>query len=835
MVKLSIKIKLFLMLGLALISIGSINLYHINSQYYLTNVLQNSMLRSITLMQGIQELQDNGLNVISYHRAYLISGHAKDLNDFNHYSEKYLESIAKLKILFEQQPRDRVLVEKLEFLYIDWLNNNAKMQIESRRKIAEAKETYHSIATKVANREGKRSIDKIRHLISKLSKTFVSHDDIQSQLELFKLLKFVLDAETGQRGFIITGDDFFLEPYYAGVQNFNSSIDVLISRAKGKQQIIEQINQIKTIFLTWKKKTALPNIESRLVFNKYPVNLKSFAGLLSSTAGNEFIKQVNIITQVLENHTLKYVNDSIFQSNMKIKQTRWLSLIFVAISMFVLLFFFLILTRGISKSLRILTDGARKIGLGELSHKIVVDSNTELIELSNEFNQMGRSLKKQHIKLKRVSETDSLTGVLNRKTFEMIVNKHVAADRRGDDSFSFFFLDVDNFKTINDTYGHFVGDEILEALSRRLTLIIRETDYLARMGGDEFAILLTPIKSLEEAGVVAERVMQLCESKFDIDDVKHSINLSIGIASYPSDGRDFATLQKNADLALYKAKQSGRNQYQFFTQNIAKAFEKRKIIVDLLDEAFDDNFMLYFQPVFSVLEGEPTICGAEILLRVKNEVTNNIEEVISIAEETNNIIRLGNEIIDRVFAKVMLLKHKELNLRFAINLSVKQLQDNDFIPQLKYIMDTHDIDTKQVTFELTETVLMEDHFEFTSILKELRYMGYNLALDDYGKGYSSLARLRDLPINIIKLDMSFIRKLVEEPETQIIVKSTVELSNELGLKVVAEGVENEEQLRLLQDYQCHMVQGYLLGKPMSWGDFCTLLNDNFDVELIGGE
>lgn len=824
MVKLSIRLKLLLMLTVALISIGAINLFHLHSQNYLTIVLKNSMLKSIQIMRDIQLLQDNGLSVISFHRAYLINGDDKELRKFEDKSNRYLESIHKLKKEFASQAENRILVEKLEHLYRDWLTTHAIQQIKARKRIHKVEETLESISRRVEKKEGKMIIDKLRVEAGVLNKQLKNEGNLKAQLLLAMVMLNVVDAETGERGYLLTGDDSFLEPYYSGIHKFDSNINALYQKTSGNKKAQSVVNNIKKLFYQWRYSVASNEIKARLKYNKYPVSIKKLASLLESSKSNKFISEINHISNLLESNTLQYVNDTIKSTNNEINKTKWLSIIFVILTMATLLLLFLILIRGISRSLQVLTEGARKIGLGELSHKILIDSNTELIALSEEFNQMGRSLKKQHVKLKKISETDGLTGVLNRKTFELIVNKHVAGERREGEEFSFFFLDVDNFKTINDTYGHFVGDEILEALSRRLTLIIRETDYLARMGGDEFAILLTPIKTLEESGVVAERIMQLCESKFEIDGVKHTINLSIGISTYPSDGKDFATLQKNADLALYKAKQSGRNQYQFFTKNIAAAFEKRKLIVDLLDEPFGENFTLFFQPVFSILEGKPSICGAEVLLRVKRNTGANIEEVISIAEETNNIVHLGNEIIDRVFANTKIVGSNKVPLKFAINLSVKQIQDPDFISQLKYIMETHKVATQYITFELTETVLMEDHFELTSILQELRQMGYNLALDDYGKGYSSLARLRDLPINIIKLDMSFINKLVEEPETQIIVRSTVELSNELGLNVVAEGVENEEQLQLLKEYKCHMVQGYLLGKPMPWEEFLKLIN-----------
>lgn len=412
---------------------------------------------------------------------------------------------------------------------------------------------------------------------------------------------------------------------------------------------------------------------------------------------------------------------------------------------------------------------------------------------------------------------DLLTGLPNRLLFNEQLSKTLPNVTRRKESLAVMFLDLDRFKTINDSLGHTLGDLLLQSVAQRLNDSLRAGDTVARWGGDEFIILLPQITSVEEVTQVAKRILQALEKAFLIEGNELYISASLGIALLNEHSPDAETLIQHADVALYHAKDKGRNNYQFYTTSISSKAPEVLTIEKSLRHALErEEFVVYYQPQINIHTGK--ITGMEALLRWQHPemglVAPNI--FIPLAEESGLIVPIGEWVLRTACMQNKAWQNAGLPpLTVAVNLSLKQFREPKLVQTVAQILEQTELEPRFLELEITETVAIEDLNFTKKVLQELEQMGVHLSIDDFGTGYSSLSRLQLLPLHNLKIDRSFIRELTTDVKVAHIVKAIVTLGRNLGLRLTAEGVEKEEELEFLKSINCEDVQGFLFYKPLS--------------------
>ncbi|WP_371867654.1 bifunctional diguanylate cyclase/phosphodiesterase [Duganella guangzhouensis] len=411
---------------------------------------------------------------------------------------------------------------------------------------------------------------------------------------------------------------------------------------------------------------------------------------------------------------------------------------------------------------------------------------------------------------------DSLTGLPNRALLSDRLDRAMLAAQRTERKLAVMFIDLDRFKTINDSLGHMTGDQLLKEVASRLCRAVRASDTVARLGGDEFVVLVPGIRGIDEASQVAEKIIEALAESFPLEGRNLHITPSIGISVYPDDGDDVETLMRNADSAMYHAKASGRNNYQFFKEvmnlTAARHFELESSLRGALAA---NEFELYFQPIMDI--GTRRLHAMEVLLRWRRGGTELItpDQFIPIIEENGMIVGIGEWVIRQACRQSMAWQAQGMTpVPLAVNLSPRQFMHRGLVDSVRAILDETGIDPALIEFEITETALMQHGEQTLEILGHINAMGIRLSIDDFGTGYSSLAYLKRFPVKKIKIDRAFIKDLEESAEDRAIVAAIIALSDSLQLSVVAEGVETEGQYALLQRHGCQYAQGYLFSQPV---------------------
>ena len=423
---------------------------------------------------------------------------------------------------------------------------------------------------------------------------------------------------------------------------------------------------------------------------------------------------------------------------------------------------------------------------------------------------------------------DGLTNLPNRALLKDRLEQAIGRACRNQSTVGVLFLDLDRFKLINDTLGHAAGDTVLNNVADILMSSVRSVDTVVRFGGDEFVIIIPDIDAKDDAvfelGLIAEKVLNAAQFELLVEGQVVQPRMSIGISLYPQDGKTAEELVKNADAAMYHAKDNGRGRYEFFAPEFnVRASRRLKMEQELRRALLDQELFLNYQPKVDCLSGE--LLGAEALIRWQHPQKGLIPplEFISIAEEVGLIGEIGEWVLRTVCGQINAWRHAGLDVPpIAVNVSPRQFREIDFVDMLSEIIGSARIEPGMIELEITEGTVMEDAAESIDKLQAIRDMGLRLSIDDFGTGYSSLAYLRRLPIHTLKIDRSFITGLVEEDDAQAIVSATIILAHKLGLHVVAEGVETEAQKILLQAWRCDELQGYLIGRPSRADEFAAL-------------
>jgi len=430
-----------------------------------------------------------------------------------------------------------------------------------------------------------------------------------------------------------------------------------------------------------------------------------------------------------------------------------------------------------------------------------------------------RKVAEEHIH--RLARHDSLTGLLNRFSLMEGIEQAIAQSRRLREKMAVLFIDMDRFKVINDTLGHDAGDALLVEVAQRLSANVRDSDQVARWGGDEFVVVLNGVDTVQAVTRVASKILNsLNDTPYLYEGNELSSTPSIGIAMYPENGMDGGMLMRNADIAMYHAKAEGRNNFQFFTSEMNQAALQRLQLEREMRNALDfGQFELYYQPKFDA--NTLALLGFEALIRWRHPALGMVppNEFIPVAEENGMIGPIGQWVIEAA-CKQLKAWHAEHGamVSVAVNLSAYQLRSAALLSDVHAAIERHGLAGQYIELEVTESVAMRDPDACIGQLNALRIMGVHLAIDDFGTGYSSLAYLKKMPVHTLKLDKSFVNDIGRDHNDEVICAAAISLAHSLGLQVVAEGVETEEQKAFLVDHGCDILQGYLLGRPVPAAD-----------------
>lgn len=433
------------------------------------------------------------------------------------------------------------------------------------------------------------------------------------------------------------------------------------------------------------------------------------------------------------------------------------------------------------------------------------------------FQDIGKR-KQAEEKLLELANNDPLTGLANRNVFPTFQVKAMARAKRTQQNLAVLFLDLDNFKTINDTHGHDAGDILLQSVAKRLLGCARESDLVARLGGDEFAIIL---ENCSESGAsdVAQKILISMESPHLLVDSEVIVTTSIGIAMFPNSGDTPEEINKAADAAMYIAKQEGRNNYQFFSpESQSQIMARQQLVIWLRSATKNFSFDINYQPQVDMATGE--IVALEALLRWQHDELGAVSpsKFIPLAEEFGMIKTIGEWVLKNACQTHTSWVHagrNSVNFKLAINVSSHQLKDEKFSQTIKHVLEKNRLSPQQLEIELTETAIMEDPQSSIATLEKIKALGVSASVDDFGTGYSSLSYLQRLPIDTLKIDLVFTRDIGKNQGSEQIIKAIIALAESLNLRLIAEGVETREQLAFLKNHGCNIMQGYYFSHPLS--------------------
>jgi diguanylate cyclase (GGDEF)-like protein/PAS domain S-box-containing protein len=427
--------------------------------------------------------------------------------------------------------------------------------------------------------------------------------------------------------------------------------------------------------------------------------------------------------------------------------------------------------------------------------------------------------------MKHLAEHDVLTGLPNRMLLKDRITRAIATARRNGTQIAVLFLDLDQFKRVNDSLGHAAADRLLQSVAARLVSNVRDTDTVSRLGGDEFVVLLSEIKHASDAGHMARKMLTSMTVGHDIDGHSVAVTASIGISTFPEDGEDAEALMKNADTAMYRAKEIGRNNCQFFKREMNLRALKRQSLEAGLREALKNNqFVLHYQPKIDLATG--SISGVEALLRWVHPISGLIPpmEFLPIAEDCGLILSIGRWVLKEACRQAQGWVNAGLRaVPVAVNVSSLEFRSPGFLPNIRAILKETGLDPRHLELELTETVLMQHAESTLSVLSILKSIGVRLALDDFGTGYSSLSYLKRFPIDCLKIDQSFVRDITSGTDDVPIVRAVITMAKSLRQRVIGEGVETEDQMHFLQAHGCDEGQGYFLSTPLAAEHLAKLL------------
>lgn len=479
--------------------------------------------------------------------------------------------------------------------------------------------------------------------------------------------------------------------------------------------------------------------------------------------------------------------------------------------------------RSLTRPIQEMTRAAEEFASGNLSYRIpaAAEARNEVDRLSISLRRMAEDIAVAKTQIQQQAHYDHLTGLPNRflslDRLRLLINEA----KRNQKLMAVMFLDLDDFKKVNDTLGHDIGDKLLIEASNRLTYVTRACDTVGRLGGDEFIILLADLPSEKEAQLIAEKLLEQFRSPFSIEKRELLLTSSIGIALYPNDGADSQTILKNADTAMYRAKELGRNIYSFFTKELNDKIARRLSLEEQLHNALNrDEFEVFYQPIVQL--DSDKITGAEALIRWDNPEIGRVspEEFIPVAEQLGLINSIGEFVLSQSFAQAKYWQEHYLpEFNIAVNLSPLQFRSLQLVSFIESLLQQNQLRYSSISLEITEGTLISGYSYIEKALHELNKMDININMDDFGTGYSSLSYIRNYPFTALKIDKSFVSDIHQDPSDLELVRATIAMAHSFKMKVVAEGIENLQQLEMLREMGCDYGQGYYFSRPIPAKDF----------------
>lgn len=497
-----------------------------------------------------------------------------------------------------------------------------------------------------------------------------------------------------------------------------------------------------------------------------------------------------------------------------------------------------------NQELTLLTKSGERREMLVSSEVIEIDEDDCVLMVARDVTEQKRAEQR----LAYLANYDQLTGLPNRALFRDRLAGAMQRAQRAERLVGLLYLDLDRFKQVNDSLGHQVGDQLLNQVAERLQQCVRRTDTVAlpdarekslgstvaRLGGDEFTIMLEDLTHIDEITRIAQRIVSALAIPFELDDHRVFVGASIGITIFPFDDEDIDNLVRNADAAMYRAKALGRNNFQFYTDDLNANAEERLLLEGELRQALELNqFELVYQPKLNLRTN--LISGVEALLRWRSPRKGLVPptEFISLLEDTGLIVPVGAWVLQAACEQAVAWARAGMRLTMAVNLSARQFHDDNLTAVIRSALNGAGLPANQLELEVTESLLMEDSASSQAALAQIKQMGIKISMDDFGTGYSSLAYLKRFPLDTLKIDRSFVRDVGADPGDTAIVRAVITLSHSLNLTVVAEGVETQEQLKFLREARCDQVQGYFVSRPMTALDFEIWMADNHVGQTAG--
>jgi len=461
-----------------------------------------------------------------------------------------------------------------------------------------------------------------------------------------------------------------------------------------------------------------------------------------------------------------------------------------------------------------------------LNISTIKDDKGHIINYIGVFSDIS-TIKQSEAELEFLAHHDPLTKLPNRLLLTSRLSQAIKRAKREETKIAVLFLDLDRFKEINDTFGHSYGDEILTTVTTRFKILMREKDTIARIGGDEFIILIEEINEVSDIDQVLEKLLNVFKDKFIAYQHSFKLSASIGVAIYPDDGKKIEDLIKNADAAMYQAKEAGRNTYRFYTQEMTEKLFTKMLMKNEIEKGMKNKeFIVYYQPQVSIHSGK--VLGAEALIRWKHPQMGLMfpDKFIEISESTKQIIELGKQVLEIACTDAKKwIDNGNFNGKVAVNVSAIQIKNGDFYELVTSVLENTGLDGRFLELELTESYMMQNPKEATALFKKLKTHGITLSIDDFGTGYSSLSYLKQLPVDKLKIDRSFIMDIPNDKGDMAITSTIISMAKSLGLGVIAEGIETKEQHEFLKEHNCYEAQGYLYSKAIPEEDFLRFLSN----------
>ncbi len=531
----------------------------------------------------------------------------------------------------------------------------------------------------------------------------------------------------------------------------------------------------------------------------------------------------NDLFLIIEVDSTKF-NNTLTESKIELM----VSLIILFTLLMLILYF--LFNKTITLPINIIMTQIDKISNKDYAKQEVLSCTNELGLISNNLSMLSNIIIGRETDLEHLSTHDGLTGLTNRRYFNTYLEKAINKSERNNEQLGLVFVDLDLFKEINDTMGHDVGDELLRVVAKRLKSILRRSDTISRIGGDEFLILVENTDRVNKLDTLILKIMKSFEEPFNCFEDNISITCSVGISIYPEDGTTPVDLIKHADLALYNSKDTGRSNFSFFSKNLSEKLENKIKLVNALKVGIEKKeFHLMYQPKINMVTG--LVDTVEALVRWESSLLGTVypDQFIPMAEQSGMIMELGEWILEKASIDFMFLINSGLNLKqISVNVSGVQLLNSKMDYTVKKIIDKIGIKSSQIELEITESYIATNQDHALETLYKLRSLGVELAIDDFGTGYSSLSYLMKLPVTRLKVDKSFIDHVPQEKDSIAIVKTVISLAKSLNLHVTAEGVELKSQVDFLKELECDEIQGYYYSKPLVLTDLFEYLK-NYDI------